>query len=200
MNVLMVPAGDRLRRMKREYGEGVGISRQIRDCPRNCKRRAILQNHCPAGMGRRRKAETRESGDLPSSTQLDPGGASGGRLKMIHRRNPLPLRADIHPHSDTDRNCPHLGAPCLHCETVCARLGLAIAMLRQTLGDDFDIRGEINVTTCPQPCRLAFRCTAAGATCLGNIPVVADIDALWADAGAQSGAMAVARPGGWRLQ
>ncbi len=60
---------------------GVGNSRQIRNCPRNCKRRANLRCHCPStGMGRRRQAKTRESGDLPSKPMIEPGRGAPERV------------------------------------------------------------------------------------------------------------------------
>ncbi len=70
----MVPAGAKLRRMKRECGEGVGKSRQIRDCPRNCERRATLRCHCPQtgweGAGKQRPA---------SQETCHPNGTRTGR-------------------------------------------------------------------------------------------------------------------------
>ena len=63
---------------------GVGNSRQIRDCPRNCKRRATLRNHCSAnGMGRRRQAKTRESGDLPSKPKIATRAGCPGRSVLM---------------------------------------------------------------------------------------------------------------------
>lgn len=53
---------------------GVGNSRQIRDCPRNCKRRATPGATGLIQAGKAGQAPTRESGDLPSKSATDPGG------------------------------------------------------------------------------------------------------------------------------
>jgi hypothetical protein len=57
---------------------GVGISRQIRDCPRNCKRRATPDATGPLRAGKAGQAQTRESGDLPSKSATTGRGAPEG--------------------------------------------------------------------------------------------------------------------------
>ena len=57
---------------------GVGISRQFRDCPRNCKRRATPDATGPLRAGKAGQAQTRESGDLPSKSATTGRGAPEG--------------------------------------------------------------------------------------------------------------------------
>ena len=57
---------------------GVGISRQFRDCPRNCKRRATPGATGLMQAGKAGQAQTRESGDLPSKSATTGRGAPEG--------------------------------------------------------------------------------------------------------------------------
>lgn len=57
---------------------GVGNSRQIRDCPRNCKRRATPDATGLMQAGKAGQAQTRESGDLPSKSATTGRGAPEG--------------------------------------------------------------------------------------------------------------------------
>ena len=54
----------------------VSAASQIRSCPRNCRRRVLLQFATGLqGLGRRRRIKTREPGDLPEHVILPPCGA-----------------------------------------------------------------------------------------------------------------------------
>src|SRR5262249_46133743 len=65
----------------------VSVACQIRSCPRNCRRRVLLQfatGLCTQGLGRRRRTMTREPGDLPGHVILPACGArASGRSSAV---------------------------------------------------------------------------------------------------------------------
>ena len=71
----MVLAGQRCRLDEKGTRCGVANRRQVRDCPRNCKRIATPDRHWPLrSAGKVGRAKTRKSGDLPSMfTQIGAG-------------------------------------------------------------------------------------------------------------------------------
>lgn len=72
-----------------------GNSVQCRNCPRNCKRRAVIrQSHWGHAREDRMKVKTRESGDLPETDDYPQAGCPGGLIVDTGGSSPLPV-----PHS-----------------------------------------------------------------------------------------------------
>src|SRR5262245_2579080 len=70
----------------------IPVARQIRSCPRNCRRRALLQfatGPCTQGLGRRRRVKTREPGDLPEQSSFRRAGRALGAVFRCGDRGEL---------------------------------------------------------------------------------------------------------------
>jgi hypothetical protein len=99
--------------------------------------------------------------------------------------------------------CPHSASPCLYGIAICGRLCAAVALARPLLAAEFELRGEVQVSTCHQPCRLAFRSTRDAVLCLGDVEPEADLDQILAGndcAGSHAGPVILSSVTGGTLQ
>lgn len=76
--------------------------------------------------------------------------------------------------------CPHTASPCLYGAAICGRLCAAVALARPMLAAEFELRGEVQISACHQPCRLAFLSTRDRVFCLADVAAEADLDQLFA--------------------
>ena len=159
---------------------GVGNSRQIRNCPRNCKWRATLRCHCPdAGMGRRRQAVTRESGDLPSKSMIATRAGCPGRSVLMAEADAL---AGIVPFSLV-QSAPHQVLICTSCRQkgqACRPGNALIAQLRAAfvaagLDQSFEVSGTDCMAGCDYPCAVAWRAAGKATWLFGDIDGDTDI-------------------------
>ena len=169
---------------------GVGNSRQIRDCPRNCKR---LATPGATGLtltigeaGKAGRAETRESGDLPSQDDNDPGGVPRQEYAMDQlKRRPLATPpysvAQSAPHQIlVCKACKHEGSACEPGFALLKKLRAAIAAAG--LADAFEVSGTACLAGCVPdrggPCVVGWRATAKATWLFGDIDPAQSIDDL----------------------
>ena len=159
---------------------GVGNSRQIRDCPRNCKRRATLRCHCPQnGMGRRRQALTRKSGDLPSKPMIATRAGCPGRSVSMAKRGAL---AGIVPFSVV-QSAPHQVLICTSRRHKGHACGPGIALIVQLqaafaaagLAQGFQVSATECMAGCDHPCTVAWRAAGKATWLFGDIDSGTDI-------------------------
>lgn len=110
--------GSHAMRQRDEKGtrSGVAIRRRVRDCPRNCRRRATLKHHWLITAGKDSQAKTRKSGDLPSNSVKPRTGRSGRRhdgTPLVRIDNLLPLRARTCAGGDMASDLEHIFLTCI---------------------------------------------------------------------------------------
>lgn len=133
---------------------------------------------------------TRESGDLPSSTQLDSDGASeeaeddataqsrcqpiSGSLAPRHCAEGANIMADdnsttrtmMHGHAHRWlRHCNHGDIARRRAEEISAQLACAIRASRPVLAADFDFHASVRLTPDDGGCLLSFHCTRDEVRC-----------------------------------